>query len=120
MVRHYYMGSFTDIEPRNIYALLLQLFHLTDETFRIDNNTISNHAGCIGIKDSRGDKTEYKFPLFVNNAMSNVSPSSIAHDKICTHGKFVNNFAFAFASPLGTNNCYYRHNDLSFLAFFKV
>src|SRR5690348_15679617 len=110
MIRHHYVRSLTNIEPRNIYTLLLQLLHLTDETFRVNNNTISNNTGCIRVKYSRGNKTECKLSFFVNNTMSNIAPSLVAHDKICTHGKLVNNFAFAFASPLGTNNCYYRHD----------
>src|SRR5689334_10392489 len=106
MIWHHHMSSFTNIELRNVYALLLQFFHLTDETFRIDNNTISNNTGRIGIEYSRRDKTERELSLFVNNAMSDIASSLIAHDKINTHRKLVNNLAFALASPLGTNNCY--------------
>src|SRR5579863_9323165 len=88
---------------------MLQFIHLCNETFWVNNHTITDNTGGIGIKNTRGDKTECKLPFFVNDPVSCIVATLVAHDKIRVHRQLIYNFSFAFVAPLCADYCDNRH-----------
>src|SRR5437667_10258094 len=111
------MGTLTNGESRDINTSSLQLFHLLDETFRINDNAIADDTRRVLAENPRWDKMKRELALVIYNAVSRVTSTLIAHNKIRAHCKFIDDFSLALITPLGTDNCYYRHDCIFLLAF---
>src|SRR5579884_2978717 len=105
------MGSFADIEARGINALALQFFHLINERFWINYNSVTDGTGCVGEEDAGWDESKCKFTLLMHNSVPCIAPTLVAYDKVGMHRQLIYNLPFTFVAPLCADNCNYHHSN---------
>src|ERR1044072_4712510 len=52
---------------------------------------------------ARRNQSQHKFAFAYANRMTGVVPSLVAGDNVKVRGEYINDFAFAFVSPLGSD-----------------
>jgi hypothetical protein len=95
------MGVFTYQEPaiqRNI-ALGERLNSLYQD-LRVNNYTICDYANSIGPNRTAGQKMQRKPAVTYDDCVAGICAAAISYNDIAVLGKNVDNFAFAFVTPL--------------------
>ena len=102
------MRRFTQhkILRRDRDAVFLEAFHLADETDRIEHHAIADDTQFVFAQDAGGDQMQHRLLAFDDDRMTGVVAAGVAHDDARRLREHVNDFAFAFVTPLGADqNC---------------
>jgi hypothetical protein len=94
-------------------AFLAQAGDFGDEGERVDHHAVGHHASFAGPEDAAGDEVENEFPLAVHDGVAGVVAALGAHDGIGSVGQVIDDFPFAFVTPLGADKDCICHNDWS-------
>lgn len=89
-----------------LHAALLEMRDLGQESFGIENHTITDHATRFGLENASGYLMQNEFFVAAHNGMSGVRTALIAYDEIGPLGEDVDNFPLPFVTPLGTDYDY--------------
>ena len=82
---------------------LSQALHFFDQTHRIDDRTITDHADLVLTQNARGDEVENILLAFNVHCMTGVIAALRANNHVGFLGQDVDDFAFAFIAPLGAH-----------------
>ena len=91
-------------------ALGFERVDFFDQDFRIDDHAVADDAELIGVKRAGRDQVQNGFLAVDDQRVAGVIAALKAHDDIRVLGEQVDDFAFAFVSPLGTDDCDVGHN----------
>ena len=96
----------------NRNALAAKLFDFGDEMMRIDDDAIADDAE-LAANEPGWQKGELVADPVNDERMTGIVAALEAHDHVRTFGKPIDNFAFAFVTPLRTDHDYVRHLFIS-------
>ena len=96
--------------------MLLQLIHFVNEHARIDHYAIADQTRFPGVEDPRGDEMKDEFPVIDHQRVTGVVAALETHHTVSLFREKVNNLAFSFISPLGSDNNNVCHDRILFLA----
>ena len=87
-----------------------QRVELGHQMLRIDDDTVADDVGDLGVENRRGDQVQHQ-PLAGcgQNRVTRVVPPGIARDEIHVARQVVDDLALAFVSPQETGNADGRH-----------
>src|SRR5688572_9240416 len=111
VVRHDEMRFFADTQQRIIKQMPLGLesVNLLDQNLRINHHAVADHAQLIWMQ--RPGRNEMQYGLFAvhHQGVTGVVAALEADDDIGVAGKKIDDFAFTFVAPLGSDDCYVGH-----------
>jgi hypothetical protein len=88
---------------RNIDTGFCERFDFGNESSGIDNDARADYSLLLGPQDSTGNKLQDKAIFADNNGVAGIVPAGYASDVIESAGEIVDDFAFAFITPLRTD-----------------
>ena len=95
-------------------SLCFQCIDFLQQDEQIDDHTRTDHAQCVVIENARGQQVKNGFFAIDDNGVSGIVSALETDDHIYMSSKQVNDFSFAFISPLGTDYYISSHNNLLF------
>src|SRR5688500_332797 len=111
VVRHDEMRFFADTQQRIIKQMPLGLesVNLLDQNLRINHHAVADHAQLIWMQ--RPGRNEMQYGLFTvdHQGVAGIVAALETDDDIGVAGKKIDNFAFTFVAPLGSDDCYIGH-----------
>ena len=101
---HDEVGGVAEEEVRADFdALFAEAVDFGHEGERVDDDAVGDDAGFAGTEDTAGDQVEDVFFATVNDGVSGVVAALAADDEVGFIGQEVDDFAFAFVAPLGSD-----------------
>jgi hypothetical protein len=88
-----------------------QGFNLRDQGQRVDDHAGANQAGSVGVDDAGGNKMQFVGLPADGDGVAGVITAVVAGHQVRPGGEQVDDTAFAFIAPLGTNNDFERHES---------
>ena len=111
MIGHDEVGAIADDQVRaDGHALSAQSFDLFHQGHRVQYHAVADDALFAGMQDARGDQVENEFLVSRQYGMPRVVASLAANDEVRFFGQKVDDFAFAFVAPLGSDQNSVCHN----------
>lgn len=107
-----FAGNEQSVLYRNLQ--LLQGFHFTPQGDRIDDHTIAHDVHDTFPEDATGNRMENVFDTFEFQCMSRIGATLKAGDYLVLGCENVNDFSFAFVSPLEAEQNVYGHVGMGF------
>jgi hypothetical protein len=95
------VGAIAEVETAiHVYAGLRERFNLCDEGRRIDDDAGANHRLLLGAQNSARDELQYEAIFADDYGVPGVVSAGDAGDVVKGAGEIVDDFAFAFVTPL--------------------
>jgi hypothetical protein len=108
---HDEVGGVAEEEVRADFdALFAEAVDFGDEGDGVDDNAVGDDAGFARAEDAAGNQVQDVFFAAVNDGVSGVVTALTADDEVGVIGKKVDDFAFAFVTPLGSDENGICHN----------
>jgi hypothetical protein len=82
----------------------LKTFRLGHKRLRVEDNSITNHALRIGVKNSGWDLMKDKLLFVEYDRMPGIRTALISYDDVCIVGQNINDLALTFIAPLSTHH----------------
>ena len=114
VVGHDQVGILADHKPFRCdrQAVVLKFLHLVQENARIQDHSVADHAFFVFIQDPGRNEMEDILFALNHQGMSGIIATLKSYNIIRMPCQQVNDFAFAFITPLGPNNNYICHDFL--------
>ena len=112
--RHDDMRVAADLQVLARNALGLEHRHFLHEHARVDNDAVADDGNGVLVHDTRGHQVQRQFLVTVNNGVSCVVSTLVAHDVVVLARNEVGDFTLAFVAPLGTDENCTGHERSSF------
>ena len=112
--RHDDMRVAADLQVLARNALGLEHRHFLHEHTRVDNDAVADDGNGVLVHDARGHQVQRQFLVTVNDGVSCVVSTLVAHDVVVLARNEVGDFTLAFVAPLGTDENCTGHERSSF------
>ena len=91
---------------RDLDAVFLEAFHFADEADGVEHDAVADDAQLVFAQDAGRDKVKHGLLAIDDDGVTGVVAAGVADDDFRRLGEDVDDFAFAFVAPLGTDqNC---------------
>jgi hypothetical protein len=99
------MGAIGDVQaPGDVDAGLGEHLDFLYESDRIDDDAHADDGVLLGTKNAAGDELENVFLFADDDGVAGIVAAGNANDVVERAGKVVDDFTFAFVTPLRTNH----------------
>src|SRR5260370_10536775 len=95
----------------------LEFVDISEEGVRVEYHGSGNDAFRIGEENARWYKAKCELTFFMYNPVTCVAASLVPHNIIRVHRQLIYYLPFTLISPLGSDDCKYRHRLVSLLLF---
>ena len=112
--RHDDMCIAADLQILARNALRLEHRHFLHEHTRVDDDAVSDDGNSILVHDTRRHQVQRQFLVTVDDSVSRVVSTLVAHDVVVLARNEVGDFTLAFVAPLGTDENCTGHERSSF------
>jgi len=103
MIRHHQMSAITDEEIFiDFDASLFQTLDLHNKGYRVNDDPVSYDADLPLPENSRGYQMEDIFFVTIDDGVTRIVSTLASNDNIDVSRQHIDDFAFAFVTPLGT------------------
>ena len=103
MVREYHLGTGGNLEMLCIDSLVFEPFHFFQKALGVHYDAGADDADGAGIHNAAGHEAERISLAAGNYGMACVITALGADDYVCLCGEIINDLAFTFIAPLGTD-----------------
>ena len=119
MVGHHQMCRVTDqkVFRCDLHALTTKFGHLFKQAKGVHHDAIADHANFAFPKDAAGDQVQDVFLTVADDGVSGIVSAGGTHDHVCVFREIIDNLAFSFIAPLGTDNYGIGHFRVFFARF---
>jgi hypothetical protein len=90
-------------------AALLEVLDLAEKLGGVDDDTVTDDAGLIGIENAGGYEVELELPEFIDDGMTGVIPCGVPGNDLRFFRQEVYDPSLALVPPLAAHNHYRRH-----------
>ena len=109
MPGHDQMGAVGDFEAFGADAARLEHGDLVDQRLRIDDQSVADDGGFVGVEDACRDEMEGELAFFVDDGVSGVVAGGIADHDRRVASEQVDDATLALIAPLATDRHDCRH-----------
>src|SRR6185369_5311591 len=109
VIGKYQVRARTDLHTlgRNFDPLLDEAIGFDEESLRIDDHAVAQHAGLTAMDDARRQQVQHKRLVADLDRMPGVVPALITRDDVEPLREQIDDLAFTFIAPLGADDCDY-------------